>query len=272
MPLEREFDSTNYITLKQFQGGWIWIKNITETSTRILPPLTTLSLEQMQDIADLLNGELLPWKIFNDTQWVLRLMPLPDFIILIVLNSDEEFGSELKIFYHKSSLIVPTEDVYVFTEIFLDLLGLFAKSGIEKATSIQFQNEVISLADHFALVDPANKEKLWNDIIGQREAPLLKIDKKTAEQISKKLNSEFFSGEWQQLHLEWGLKFDILKNLSIFTLLPLSKQNFQVFYTKNVLNYESRRVGFFTWLYCNAIIREARTILGDKLPKLSEYL
>jgi hypothetical protein len=267
-----QFNSANYITLKQFDGGWIWLKNISEASNRILPYLSKLTLDDMRKMADLLNGDVLEWKIFNDTQWILRLMPLPDFTILYVLNADEEFGTDLKIFYHKSSIKVPTEDAYVFTEYYMELLGILAKQGMEKAASPQFQDELIKFQDLLDKIDPANKEKMWHDIIEQREAPLLKIDKTTAEQIGLLLKIQMVTGEWQGLIMEWCLKFDLLKNLSIYIGRSATPIEIKVYYTKNVLNFESRRILFFTWLFCNAIIREARKILGDALPKLSKYL
>lgn len=267
-----EFNSANYITLKQFDGGWIWLKNINEASIRILPYLSKLTLVEMRKVADLLNGDILEWKLFNDTQWILRLMPLHDFIILYVLNVDEEFGSDLKIFYHKSSIKVPTEDAYVFTEYYMELIGVLAKQGVEKAASTQFQNELISFQELLDKIDPANTEKMWHDIIGQREAPLIKIDKITSEQISQLLKIQRFTGEWQGITMEWCLKFDLLKHLSIYIGLSAAPSEMKVYYTKNVLNFESRRILFFTWLFCNAIIREARKILGDALPKLSKYL
>lgn len=267
-----DFNLANYITLKQFEGGWIWVKNIAEITARILPSLAKLSIDQIHGIAELLNGTVLEWQIFSDTQWILRLIPLPDFVILYVFNQDEEFGSDLKVFYHKTSLKVPTEDAYVFTEYFLELIGILAKEGIEKAASTQFQDELINLEDLMEKVDPANKEKMWYDVIGQREEPLLKIDQATAEQIGQLLNIRFFTGELYGSQVVWCFEFSILKNLSIYIALSGTENRIQVYYTKNVLNFESRRIGFFTWLYCNAVIREARNILGDALPKLSKYL
>ncbi|NVM53188.1 MAG: DUF3786 domain-containing protein [Candidatus Helarchaeota archaeon] len=269
---ENEFNSANYITLKQFQGGWIWIKNIKETTSRILPLLEKLSVKEIQKIADILNGAVMPWHIFDDTEWVLRLSPLPGFIILYIFNNDEEFGSALKIFFHKSSIKVPTEDAYVWTQYFLDFLGIFAKGGTEKAISTQYQDELISFHELLEEIDPINKKKMWNDIIGQREAPLLKINQKTAEQISIQLKVSFFTGNWEEIQIQWGFKFELLKSFNIYIVLSIDGTKVNIYYTKNVLNFQSRRILFFTWLYCNAIIREARLIMGDTLPKLSEYL
>ncbi|MHA1426909.1 MAG: DUF3786 domain-containing protein [Candidatus Helarchaeota archaeon] len=238
---EAQFNSANYITLRQFQGGWIWLKNINNTSSRIIPILQQLSSTQVEQIAELLKGESLPWQIFDDTQWVIRLIPLPDFIILIVFNSDEEFGSALKIFYHRSSLAIPTEDTYVFTEIFLEFLAKLAKDRLLKGDTHESGEELIS-------------------------------DKETAEQISKSLEIAFFAGDWRDDQVLWGLKFEILDNLHLFISLPKDKKKIQIYYSRNVLNFDSRRILFFVYLYCNAIIREARKILGDALPKLSEYL
>lgn len=69
-----------------------------------------------------------------------------------------------------------------------------------------------------------------------------------------------------------GLKFDLLKTVSIYAIQLLDGTKIEAYYTKNVLNFQTRRILFFTWLYLNAIIREARAILDDVLPKLSEYL
>ena len=272
MSLEKDFNSTNYITMKQFQGGWIWIKNLNESTNHILPIIENISLDIIQKLAEFLNGEVLPWQIFDDTQWVLRVNPLPDFILLYVFNFDEEFGSDLKIFFHKSSLKVPTEDAYVWAEYFLEFLGILAKHGIQTTTQTDVRDELISLPKLLDEVDPKNKEKLWNDIIGQREVPLLKIDKKTAEQISKQLKVPLLSGKFQENKIQWGFKFALFKNFSIYTILSNDGTKFEAYYSKNVLNFQTRRILFFTWLYCNAIIREARTILGDALPKLSDYL
>ncbi|MHA1131440.1 MAG: DUF3786 domain-containing protein [Candidatus Helarchaeota archaeon] len=269
---EAQFNSANYITLRQFQGGWIWLKNINNTSSRIIPILQQLSSTQVEQIAELLKGESLPWQIFDDTQWVIRLIPLPDFIILIVFNSDEEFGSALKIFYHRSSLAIPTEDTYVFTEIFLEFLAKLAKDRLLKGDTHESGEELISLPDLLERIDPSTKQKMWNDFVGQRERPLLLIDKETAEQISKSLEIAFFAGDWRDDQVLWGLKFEILDNLHLFISLPKDKKKIQIYYSRNVLNFDSRRILFFVYLYCNAIIREARKILGDALPKLSEYL
>ncbi|NVM28971.1 MAG: DUF3786 domain-containing protein [Candidatus Helarchaeota archaeon] len=272
MDAETEFISSNYITLKQFQGGWIWIKNIDITTNQILPHLEKLTADQVQEIAEILNGESLPWQIFDDTSWVLRIIPLLGFIILYVYNYDEEFGSALKLFFHKSSLKVPTEDAYVWAEYYLEFLGIFAKYGIDKALSSQSQSGIISLTDLLDKKDPKNKFKVRNDIIGQRELPLLKIDQKTAEQISGQFKIPFLKGKWQEIDIQWGMKFDLLKTVSIYAIQSLDGTKIEAYYTKNVLNFQTRRILFFTWLYFNAIIREARAILGDALPKLSEYL
>ncbi len=269
---ETEFSSQNYITLKQFQGGWIWVKNINDATNQILSYLEKISHDEIARIADVLNGELLSWKIFDDTQWVLRIIPIPYFVLLYVFNNDEEFGSALKLFFHKSSLRVPTEDAYVWAEYFLEFLGYFAKNGLGSTMIKQDSPDVISLTELLEAVEPTNKNKIWNDIIGQREIPLLKIDSKTAELISKQLNIQYLSGTWHENQIQWGFKFDLLKNFSIYAILLEDGTKFETFYSKNVLHFQTRRILFFTWLYCNAIIREARLILGDKLPKLSEYL
>ncbi len=258
--------------MKQFQGGWIWTKNLNESTNQILPLLENTPLEKMQKIADFLNGEILPWQIFDDTLWVFRVTPLPDFILLYVFNFNEEFGSALKIFFYKTSLKVPTEDAYVWAEYYLEFLGILAKHGIEAPIIMDVRDELISLPELLDEVDPKNKDKIWNDIIGQREVPLLKIDKKTAEQISNQLNVTFLSGKFQEKEIQWGLKFALFKNFSIILALSQDFTKFEAYYTKNVLKFQTRRILFFTWLYCNAIIREARTILGDALPKLSDYL
>ena len=74
--------------------------DLNEFITTILPHLEKLSSDKIHQIAEFLNGEILPWQIFDDTLWVFRVNPLPDFILLYVFNNDEEFGSALKVFFH----------------------------------------------------------------------------------------------------------------------------------------------------------------------------
>ncbi|MHA1321766.1 MAG: DUF3786 domain-containing protein [Candidatus Helarchaeota archaeon] len=268
--MQKAFNANNYITLKQFEGGWIWIKNITKSTNRAIPHLEKKTLEEIEKIAKLMNGKLMPWQIFDDTLWVLQICPLPDLLILYVFNYDEEFGSALKIFYHKSSLKIPTEDVYVWTEYFLDFLALFAKDGFDATDPKNARIELISLEELLKIVAPANKEKVRIDIIGQREIPLLAIDELTAHQIGHRLKVPVFSHKLRAITIQWALQFNLFQNLNIFIAAHGTK--IESYYTKNVLEFPTRRILFFTWLYCNAIIREARSILGDAIPKLSKYL
>ncbi len=76
-------------------------------------------------MARLLGGELLPGRPYASIRWVLRLKPFRPLELYLLFDLDPEFGADLRVFYARKSLTVPTEDAYVFAWDFVALLARY---------------------------------------------------------------------------------------------------------------------------------------------------
>lgn len=269
--MTEKFDFSKFIKLTNFSGGWIWVSHVDEKIKNLLPCLETISKEKLQEIWNIIGAIEKPWKPYTDTEFCVLINPIPDFKFLLIFNrGDEEFPSELKTFYEKSSLAVPTEDAYVFSETYLELITQIAEA--ENIIIIETP-DLISLGDLADKYPDLDREIIIHDIIGQRFEPLKYIDKLTAEKIAPSLKVNVVH-EWEYDNSEWTIEFKLFQDLSIFYVKywENSKLNLKIYYHISVLKYDLQIITNFSWLFLNAIIREGRKLLGDKMPRISEYL
>jgi len=266
-----EFKSSEFVKLTNFSGGWIWVPHINEKIEKLIPILETISREKLKEVWNFIRAIEKPWKPYTDTEFCVLIKPLPNFgFLLIFSRGDEEFPSELITYYEKVTLEVPTEDVYVFSESYLELI-----LNIAKARNILIIDtlDLITLGDLAEKHPDLDREKARHDIIGQRFEPVKVIDRKAAQTIASKLGAKFLE-EWEFDDEEWALEFKLFEDLSIYYVL-FKKDNeldMKIYYNVSVLKLDSHLILAFSWLFLNAIIREARKILGDKMPKISKYL
>ncbi|MBD3230123.1 MAG: hypothetical protein GF329_18235 [Candidatus Lokiarchaeota archaeon] len=259
------------VTMKQFEGGWIWLKNIKLFSQKAVNAIEDkMNSYEIKKISDIIKGVIInDWKIYDDTKWVISIETFPDSYILIIYNKNEEFGSEIRLFFNKHFLeTVPTEDAYCFIELYLKTIV----SVIEhpEITTTKISGDILSIDELLEIVDKKNKEKLKNEILEIRKKVINKIPDELMIGIAEKLNAKYVEQSWSGQEIHWGLIFEPLSGVKInYT---YDQDGFQIYYTMMALKFEARDVLFFTWLYCNAIIREARKIMGENLPKLSKYL
>lgn len=269
----QSFTAENYIRLEDFEGGRIWVANVERSKRQLLKNLRDISEEKLKEIFKIILAEERNWKIYEDTAWVISIKPLPYFEILIVFNEEDEeegFPAELRIFYSKTSLAVPTEDAYVFTHIYLDFMSSFCKGNI----IIMETPDLMSLEKFAEAHDDLDPEKVSWDVIGQRFAPIEVIDQETIKSISRTIDGEYM-GRWdRESNVDWVIKIKIFIDLDIYYVkfVENEKKKLRIYYTMSVIHYEARPITYFGWLFLNTIIREARKILGDKLPRLSKYL
>ncbi|MHA1311075.1 MAG: DUF3786 domain-containing protein [Candidatus Helarchaeota archaeon] len=258
------------VSMRQFEGGWIWIKNIDEFSQKVVNALNkNYGKYNIKTIAGFLNGKVINFKIYNDTEWIIKIEPFPTTFLLIVYNENEEFGPEIKIFFNKTFLkMVPTEDAYVFIELYLRYLEYLIETP--KIMEFKIMGDIISFDHILEISNVEDKEKIKHDILEIRSNIIEKISQNVIKNISKNLGAHFINGNWNNMEIDWGLSFSPLKDIIIYNV--MNKDGYQVFFSSSILKLRARDVFFFTWLYCNAIIRESRKILGNKLPKLSKYL
>ena len=272
MSQKKPFKTHDLITMKQFEGGWIWLKNLEEFIQQFIQVFEkNKKTTDLNQIVKIIKGKIdYNWKIYDDTQWLITIQPFKNNYLLFIYNENEEFGSEIKIFFNKSFLQdVPTEDAYYIVELYLKLLTrLFDSSETNK---MLISEDIISIDELLDIVDKENKEKLRYEILEIRAKIINMIPIDIIREIAKKLNGKFYSNNWNDMKIDWCLAFSPFNEVKIYQ--TLIKNNFQIFYSISVLKFHSARdILFFSWIYCNGIIREARKKMGDKLPKLSKYL
>ncbi len=190
--------------------------------------------------------------------------------MLIFDQGDEEFPSELTTYYEKTSLEVPTEDAYVFTESYLELMIQIARS---QNILIIDTNDLISLGDLADKHPDLERNKVRDDIIVQRFEPIKYINRETAMKVASNLKVNFMS-EWEFEKADWVLGFKLFEDLSIFYVKywDNSKPEMEIYYHVSVLKYDLHLIMNFSWLFLNTVIREGRKILGDEMPRISKFL
>ena len=69
----------------------------------------------------------MPGRPYASIRWVLRLKPFRPLELYLLFDLDPEFGTDLRVFYARKSLAVPTEDAYVFAWDFVALLARYGR-------------------------------------------------------------------------------------------------------------------------------------------------
>ncbi|NHI93844.1 MAG: DUF3786 domain-containing protein [Candidatus Lokiarchaeota archaeon] len=269
--MSEEIQLKDLIKLNNFKGGLIWERNIENAKKKAVLELEKISDEKLDEIFDLILAKKVNLSIFEDSEWTILLNPLPDFIIYITfMLKDEEFPSDMKIFYSKSSLSVPTEDAYVITDIYLNFLVYLANSEI--LFEIE-SDQLISLEEFCKNSTVLDAKKVYHDIITQREVPLKEIKAPIIKKIVKILDMEYIE-DFDEKYLEWVVKEKLFKDLDIYYL-KINENNeikFNIYMSISILHYDPILIFYYLWIPLNAIIREARKIMGDSLTKISKYL
>ena len=80
-------------------------------------------------MAACLGAELVPERPYDTIRWGLVLKPFRPLELFFFFNVDPEFGSDLRVFYARKSLAVPTEDAYVFAWDYIALLARYGKGA-----------------------------------------------------------------------------------------------------------------------------------------------
>jgi len=112
------------VSLGQFETGWGWEAQIRQYARkkyrRDLEGLLHLTPEPL---ARLLGGEVLKGRPYASIKWVIRVKPFRPLELYLLFDYDGDHGADLRVFYARKSLIVPTEDAYVFAWDFLAIVA-----------------------------------------------------------------------------------------------------------------------------------------------------
>ena len=116
------------MTLGHFEAGGGWEAQIRQyVRKKYRQDLAGLAGIDPKALAGLFRGELLAGRPYATIQWVLRLAPFRPLELFLLFDQDPEFGTDLRVFYARKTLAVPTEDAYVFAWDYVALLARYGR-------------------------------------------------------------------------------------------------------------------------------------------------
>jgi hypothetical protein len=250
------------VSLSQFETGWGWEAQIRQYARKkYRQDLEGLVHLDPLPLARLLGGEVLEGRPYASIKWVLRLKPFRPLELYLLFDYDVEFGADLRIFYARKSLAVPTEDAYVFAWDYLAILARYGRGTfpLEEAAP---GKEFLPFRDFAA----ALSGPLENVSLGPRQELLLMAAPEVVEVALRRLDSGNYQAHPDGWAIVWPLLGDLLYRLQV------SAGELQVaFDDHGARKYAPELLMSFAWLYLNALLRECRQV-DPSLPRLSRYL
>ena len=211
-------------------------------------------------LARLLGGEVLAGRPYASVQWVLLLKPFRPLELYLLFDLDPEFGADLRVFYARKSLAVPTEDAYVFAWNFVALLARYGRGAyaLEEAGP---GPEWLNFADFAA---PA-AGPMQDVSLGAREELLPLLTPEVVEVALRRLDCGTFTG----LDGGWQVVWPILGDLA-YRFRMAGGASEMAFDSVGARKYGPEFLTSFSWLYLNALLRACRQV-DASLPQLSRY-
>lgn len=250
------------VTLGHFEAGGGWDGQLrTYITGKYRAALADLHQVPAELLARLLGAQLLAEKPHAGILWGLLFRPFRPLELFFFYSNDPEFGPDLRIFFSRKSLRVPTEDAYVFAWDFLALLARYGRRELPWQLAAR-SDRWLPLA---ALVNPAAAAAWERFHLQERTAVAAAIDATVARAAVWRLDR----GEWQETGAGWIIEWAVLPDL--WLQVARRQQQISVSYEANgAAKYPAEFLGSFAWLYLNALLREARQV-DPRLPRLSAY-
>jgi hypothetical protein len=237
---------SDYVSIKEFDGGSSgWYNRVHADGLRFIKIFERLSENQLGEVARAMGGEVVATKFYDNVAWTIKVRPLPFLELLMLLTLDPEFGNDFFTYYSRSALgKVPTEDIIVYSWVYTALLAWEAQKA--------FQGEEPKFERH----EMAEAE------IDERVKIFKYIDSSTAKRVANVIDGKSKEVEGAT----WAIEKEPMPGFKI--VYSLRNQVADIHYSKELVD-QFKYCLDFVWLYCNAIIRESRKLLGDRMPKLS---
>jgi hypothetical protein len=250
------------VTLQSFEAGWGWDAQLRQyIRKKYHQDLAGLIHLDPQALARLMRGEILGDRPYATVQWVLRLTPFRPLELYWLFDYEEEFGHDLHVLYAPKSLVVPTEDAYVFAWDYLALLARYGR-GAFPLTEAGPGPEWLLFTD-FA---PQAAGPIKDKALGVRDELLRLINADLVEVAVCRLDC----GASRPYGDGWEVSWPILGDLAMQ--LRYHSQELEIaFDSHGAKKYGHDFLLSFTWLYLNALLRECRQV-EPSLPRLSHYL
>ncbi len=211
-------------------------------------------------LARLLGAELLAGRPYASIQWVLRKTPFRPLEVYLLFDYDPEFGADLRLFYARKSLAVPTEDAYVFAWDYVALLARYGR-GEFPLTEAGPGPDWLPFS-HFA---PPGAGPLKDVSLGPREESLKLLPPEVVEVALRRLDCGVYRG----FPSGWEVTWPVLGDLA-FCLRRRLEEVEMAFDSHSARKYGPEFLMSFAWLYINALLRECRQV-DPSLPRLSRY-
>ena len=249
------------VTLGQFENGWGWEGQLRSyIRKKYRADLDGLSRLDPLRLAACLGAELVPERPYDTIQWGILLKPFRPLELFFFYNVDPEFGNDLRVFYARKSLAVPTEDAYVFAWDYLALLARYGK-GAYPLTLLAPSQRWLSLAE----IDAGLGGTMQRFTLQGREEVLRLVSPEVAATATLRLDR----GACDTTAAGWIITWKVLPDLELRA--RCQENTFEVAYEAGgVAKYAPDFLISFAWLYLNALLREARQV-NPALPKLSSY-
>ena len=250
------------VALQHFEGGWGWDAQVRQYVRKKY----RRDLEGLLDLdpgllARLMRGEILEERPYASVKWVMRQQPFRPLELYWLFDHDPEHGADLRILYARKSLVVPTEDAYVFAWDFLAVLARYGRGA-------------------FPLVEaePGPGWLPFSDFAPTAASPIQEVAMGPREELLKMLSLEVVEVALARLDLGagsavpggWQASFPILGDLAM-RLSQTGGVSVVAFDSHGAQKYAPELLMSFAWLFVNALLRECRQV-DPSLPRLSRYL
>jgi len=248
--------------LQHFEAGWGWDAQLRQYVRKKYRQ----DLEGLVDLdpyllARLMRGEILPDKPYATVQWVMWQQPFRPLELYWLFDLDPEHGPDLRILFARKSLVVPTEDAYVFAWDFLAVIARYARGALPLEDAAP-SPEWVPFEDFASKATTPIKDKA----LGPREELLQLLTPDLVEVAMARLDvgtAAEIQGGWQAT---WPILGDLAMRLS-----HNGRGTEVAFDSHGAQKYAPEFLLSFAWLYINALLRECRQI-EPSLPRLSRYL
>jgi len=212
-------------------------------------------------LASLMRGEILPEKPYASVKWVMRQQPFRPLEMYWLFDYDPEHGPDLRILYARKSLVVPTEDAYVFAWDFLALIARYARGSFPLAATAPGPDWL-----PFSAFAPTAASPIQEVALGPREELLKLLSLDVVEVALTRLEI----GAALAVPGGWQTTWPILGDLDM-RLRQTEGGSEVAFDSHGAKKYAPELLMSFAWLYINALLRECRQV-DPSLPRLSRYL
>lgn len=249
------------VTLGQFENGWGWEAQVRS----YIRKKYRQDLDRLEDLdpvllARCLGADLIPERPYNTIRWGLRSKPFRPLELFFFYNVDPEFGNDVRVFFARKSLSVPTEDAYVFAWDYLALLARYGR-GAYPLTLLPPGPAWVTLAE----LDAAQGGALQRFTLQGRREVLLRLSPEVAAAAVLRLDQ----GTCTTAANGWTIIWQVLPDLLLRA--QLQQGQLDVAYeAQGVAKYAPDFLISFAWLYLNALLRAARQV-DATLPQLSSY-